>query len=100
MTIYEYADVLAEVTAKALGDSLKEELRKGTLEVKFTKVDGEERTMICTLREDLIPVVTITTSQAKRLEHQLSDEVVRVYDLEKEGWRSFRIDSIKSVREV
>ena len=98
MTIYEYADVLVEATAKALGDSLKEELRKGTLEVKFTKVDGEERTMICTLREDLIPVVT--ASETKRLNHQLSDEVVRVYDLEKEAWRSFRIDSIKSVREV
>ena len=98
MTINEYADVLTSTIAKNLGDTLKEDLRKGILNVKFTKTNGEERDMICTLREDLIPMVS--KSQSKRLEHQLSDEVVRVYDLEKEEWRSFRIDSIVSVREA
>lgn len=98
MTITEYADILTTAIAKNLGDSLKEDLKNSILNVTFTKTNGEVRDMICTLREDLIPITTV--SQSRRLEHQLSDEVVRVYDLEKEAWRSFRVDSIIDVREA
>lgn len=97
MTIEEYSDILVEAINETMGDSLRAELKSKILEIKFVKKDGEERTMICTLREDLLPMVT--KSQAKRLDHQVSPEAIRVYDLEKEAWRSFRIDSLKSIRE-
>jgi len=60
------------------------------IEIVFTKKDGTERTMKCTLMEEYLPE-TVGSDKPK------NDEVLAVYDLEKEGWRSFRWDSIKEV---
>ena len=65
-------------------------LEERPIEIVFTKKDGTERTMKCTLMEDYLPE-TVGSEKAK------NDEVLAVYDLEKEGWRSFRWDSIKEV---
>lgn len=73
-------------------DFLKEKLRENILNVVFVKKDGTERKMKCTLREDLIPALQKTTeTDQKRVR---SDESLAVWDLEKDGWRSFRYDSI------
>lgn len=66
--------------------------------VVFTKSDGTERKMFCTLAESNIPV----DKQPKSgLEEATNSKVVgpaqRVFDTEKQEWRSFRWDSIKSV---
>ena len=63
--------------------------------VVFTKKDGTEREMFCTLSEGKIP----TDKQPK--EGQSSEtfgSALRVFDTQKEEWRSFRWDSIKEVR--
>jgi hypothetical protein len=65
-------------------------LEERSVEIVFTKKDGTERTMKCTLMEDYLPE-TVGSEKAK------NDEALAVYDLEKEGWRSFRWDSIKQV---
>lgn len=65
-------------------------LEERPVEIVFTKKDGTERTMKCTLQEKYLPE-TVGTGKTK------SDEVLAVFDLEKEGWRSFRWDSIKQV---
>ena len=65
-------------------------LEERSIEIVFTKKDGTERTMKCTLMKDYLPE-TVGSEKAK------NDEVLAVYDLEKEGWRSFRWDSIKEV---
>ena len=65
-------------------------LEERPIEIVFTKKDGTERTMKCTLMEDYLPE-TVGSEKAK------NDEVLAVYDLEKEGWRSFRWDSIKEI---
>ena len=65
-------------------------LEEQPIEIVFTKKDGTERTMKCTLQEDYLPE-TVGSEKAK------NDEVLAVYDLEKEGWRSFRWDSVKEV---
>lgn len=70
-------------------------LKSGEVLVKFRKVDGTERTMRCTLNESLmlpLPVV----SENKRTKKQ-NDSVLAVYDIDKESWRSFRLDSISSI---
>ena len=65
-------------------------LKFNILEVKFKKVStGEIRTMKCTLQESVIKDLNIVPGQLSA-----NDEVVRVYDLDKNDWRSFRIDSI------
>jgi hypothetical protein len=68
-------------------------LQKANVEVVFTKKDGSERKMLCTLNEQFIPQEhkpknTGTTKKNK--------DIVSVYDVKK-GWRSFNINSVKSV---
>jgi len=65
-------------------------LEQFAVEVIFIKKDGTERMMKCTLMEKHLPE-TVGSDRPK------NDETLAVYDLEKEGWRSFRWDSIKQV---
>lgn len=59
----------------------------------FTKKDGTPRTMRCTLIESRIP----EAFHPKESNTVYTDEALRVYDVEAEGWRSFRWDSVKEV---
>jgi hypothetical protein len=71
-------------------ETLKELLKGNVVEVKFTKVSGEERVMKCTLQESHLPVSTGESTRKK------NDEVLSVWDIDNSGWRSFRLDSIVS----
>ena len=68
--------------------------------VVFTKKDGTDREMFCTLAESKIPTEKQPKSQASDSETAgLGNEsAVRVFDTEKQEWRSFRWDSVKEVR--
>jgi len=70
---------------------LREVLQDGIVNVTFTKVDGTKRDMRCTLNESLIPQSTSTEPKAER---KVNDTVQRVFDLDKNEWRSFRKDSV------
>lgn len=63
--------------------------------VTFTKKDGTDREMQCTLSESLIP--TDKQPVAKETNSQTSGSAIRVFDTTIQEWRSFRWDSIKSV---
>ncbi len=72
---------------------------KGVLTVQpatitFTKKDGTERVMNCTLRGDMLPVVEIKEDKAPRKQN---DSVLSVYDLDAQGWRSFTVNTVKRV---
>ncbi len=72
-------------------NDLKTKLHEGIVRVTFTKMNGEERIMDCTLMETLIPSTDLHESTRKH-----SDEVQPVWDVEKAAWRSFRFDSVIS----
>jgi len=76
---------------------LKGLLKGTTAEITFTKVDGSERVMLCTLNESVLPKIEVNESDEPKPVKVLSNEVLRVWDVEKEAWRSFRWDSIKAV---
>jgi hypothetical protein len=61
--------------------------------VTFTKKDGTERNIKCTLVESRIPSDKKPKNKTVGVS---SDEAIRVFDLEKQDWRSFRWDSVKS----
>lgn len=64
------------------------------LRITFTKKDGTEREMLCTLSESRIP----TDKQPKEAQTpSTGGSALRVFDTEKQEWRSFRWDSIKNV---
>jgi len=72
-------------------------LKERPVVIKFTKVDGSERTMKCTLNESLILPLPEPVQEKEKKARKENENVIRVYDLEKESWRSFRLDSIISV---
>ena len=66
-------------------------LEQSVVEVTFTKKDGTERVMNCTLLEDYLPETTGAGRSA-------GSDALAVFDVDAEGWRSFRWDSIKAVK--
>jgi hypothetical protein len=78
---------------------LKEHLSKHVAEITFNKVDGSVRKMNCTLMSDYLPLV-ISEEQIAHVPRVQTDEVLAVWDLDKQGWRSFRLDSIINVNYI
>jgi hypothetical protein len=64
--------------------------------VVFTKKDGTERAMQCTLVESKIPADKQPKAQEAESQtvRNFSDDALRVFDTEKQEWRSFRWDSL------
>lgn len=64
--------------------------------IVFTKKDGTTREMSCTLSESRIPA----DKQPKTKEESgtTAGSALRVFDTQKQEWRSFRWDSITEVR--
>ena len=67
--------------------------RSNIILVTFTKKNGETRTMKCSLKDEYI-VGDVKESTSVR---KPNDDVLPVWDLDINGWRSFRIDSVKGV---
>ena len=65
----------------------------GQLEVTFIKNDGSKRVMLCTKQPSMIPA----GNEPKGTGAPENDSTVRVFDLEKEAWRSFRVDSVTNI---
>jgi hypothetical protein len=72
---------------------LLEKLRNGEVTVTFTKVDGTTRVMKCTLDPKLLPSKTGNSL----VERKENDNVIRVFSVDQQEWRSFRINSVISV---
>ena len=70
--------------------SIKSLLKKNILSIKFKKQDGTERTMKCTLLADMLPFYEKKTERVKTP----NENVLCVWDVEKNDFRSFRIDSL------
>jgi len=75
---------------------LNSRLQTGTVTVTFTKKDGNERVMKCTTDPVMILFKNADLLESKSTPRH-SDTALPVYDLEVDGWRSFRWDSIKQV---
>ena len=73
---------------------LKDMLKIDVATVTFTKKDGTERIMKCTLHPEQLPSVSMTEGKKER---KVNNDVLAVYDVEAQGWRSFTIKSITKV---
>jgi WYL_2, Sm-like SH3 beta-barrel fold len=67
-------------------------LQAGACTVSFTKADGTVRSMRATLEPHALPITH--NNIPKR---SLSEHTVRVWDLDKQDWRSFRLDTIITI---
>ena len=79
-------------------DMIRSMLHDNVCEVTFTKVNGDLRTMPCTLKPDMLPPVVVSESQEiETPKRKVSDKSLAVWVTDINEWRSFRIDSIHSI---
>lgn len=84
-------------------------LAEGVYKVTFVKADGSKREMKCTLLPEVLkPYI----EEAEKRKAQLLEEgkivaqrpenpnVLSVIDMDKNAWRSFKLDTILSVEEI
>jgi len=72
-------------------EELKKLLKSTVLTVNFKKKDNTLRKIVCTLNEEYLPEMDSKEEKKARSE---SSDAIAVWDLEKQDWRSFRIDSV------
>lgn len=74
---------------------LRQLLARGIYDVTFTKVNGEIRTMPCTLDAKRLPPAPVKESTRERKE-----DVLSVWCVDKNEWRSFKVMQVTEVREL
>lgn len=81
---------------------LRATLKSDTCKVVFTKADGTERTIRCTLDFDIIPEEHHPQTQSSIIEsnNELKRVALRVFDVESDGWRSFKPESVISINGI
>ena len=72
---------------------MKDSVHKGICKVVFTKKNGDERIMHCTLQESMLPEQVDVEELIQK--KKPNPDVLAVWDVEAKGWRSFRWDTIK-----
>ena len=77
-------------------NNIIETLQQGVTEVQFTKVDGSERTMKCTLNAEYLPELEHNSTQ----DHPVDFNSVTVWDVEANSWRRFRVENVHSVKQL
>ena len=85
---------LKAITRDAVAAILSSEVAN----VTFTKSDGSERVMKCTLIDEYIPNPELDLSRTST--RKVNEAVLPVWDIDKNAWRSFRIDSVKAIKVV
>lgn len=80
--------------------SIINDLKVCVAEVSFKKVNGDHRKMHCTLDPRYIPAPVDSQHLDEQHARPENLDVVVVWDLQKNGWRSFRVDSVEYVQEI
>lgn len=88
---------MTETTLEQKRQEYIELLHNNVCEVTFTKVNGESRTMPCTLKEDLLPARVIKEGAEPKKQ---KDNVLSVFCTNKKEWRSFRIENVTNIKVV
>lgn len=96
----QVADTVAALKGIPTREELFDLLQKEVVEVTFTKLNGDERVMPCTLIESFLPPAKKDDPLTQKKVRNISDKVIAVWALESKGFRSFRYDRISKVRVV
>lgn len=80
-------------------ENLKENLSKCFAKVTFVKSDGTTREMHCTLMSEYLPQ-RIVEENVRHVPRRENDNVLAVWDVDKNGWRSFNLDSITNIEYI
>lgn len=79
------------------------QLRSDVVEVTFTKVNGEQRVMPCTLLSEFIPEAdrpkTATVDDSVEAK-PVNENTVSAFAIDKQAWRSFRVANVTSIQVI
>ncbi len=79
-------------------DEILNRLREGVITVTFTKLNGDEREMDCTLDMGRIPREAHPKTDGNYVEGvDTTIGAIKCYDVNAEGWRSFLMTNVKKV---
>jgi len=84
-------------------DKVIEQLKTNVLQVTFDKVNGERRIMPCTLQIDYMtdPSKELSESKVSQVESKsVNKSVIRAFAIDKQSWRSFRVDNISAIEVI
>ena len=97
-----YVDDLKKFVAEKKGiptqDELYKLLKENIVEVTFTKLNGDQRIMPCTLIESYLPPAKKEDPLTQKKIREISDAVVAVWAIQSNAFRSFRYDRVTSVK--
>lgn len=68
-------------------------LKSDFCKIVFTKVNGDERLLVGTLRADILPE-TVDNGDSTKTKKPYNPNVVSLWEMETSAWRSFRVDSV------
>lgn len=71
-------------------DDMVSLLKDNVVQVSFTKKDGTNRIMKCTLEPGILP-----ENKPSEAERKVNDSVINAFNVDLMEWRSFRVDSVK-----
>ena len=93
------ADTVASLKGVPTKEALLEMLSKEVVDITFTKLNGDERTMKCSLIPSMLPPAQRDDKLSQTKIRNLEEKVIVVWMVgethEKSGWRSFRYDRMK-----
>lgn len=102
-TQYQESD---DANKAIIRDWVRSLLQKGPVTVVFTKADGTDREMRCTLDHSRIPEAPVKpvsvpvdgiVRESKKSRKEPDPHSIRVFDLDKNEWRSFRFERLRKV---
>ena len=97
-TQYQEAD---DANKAIIRDWVRSLLQKQPVTVTFVKADGTDREMLCTLNPEHLPPMPMPidgiVKESKKSRKEPDPHSIRVFDLDKKEWRSFRFDRLKKV---
>jgi len=94
------ADTVAALKGIPTREELLALLEKEVVEVTFTKLNGDERVMPCTLIKSMLPPAKKDDPMSQKKVREINEKVIAAWAIESKGFRSFRYDRIKQVRVV
>ena len=96
----QVADTVAALKGIPTREELMELLRKEVAVVTFKKLNGDERTMPCTLIESFLPPAKKDDAITQKKVREISDKVCPVWAIESKGFRSFRYDRVTNIEVI
>jgi hypothetical protein len=76
---------------------LKTALSQHVGRIEFVKKSGEKRLMSCTLQDSMLPKLIAEQETKPKQTKKENLDVLAVFDLECNEWRSFRLDSVTEI---